>query len=71
MIDPKLVRNNLPGPGIQYIGGWFQARRRTSASRWRNVDVPCRYWNLQILTRYLESGDTRHYKVGTQQRSRS
>ena len=32
------------------------------------VDVPCRYWNLQILTRYLESGDFRHYKVGISNR---
>ena len=32
------------------------------------VDVPCRYWNLQILTRYLESGEYRHYKVGISKR---
>ena len=63
MIDPKLVRNNLPGPGIQYIGGWFKiAPDETIAIE--GTDVPCRYWNLQILTRYLESGDTKHYKVG-------
>ena len=63
MIDPKLVRNNLPGPGIQYIGGWFKLAP-DECIMVEGTDVPCRYWNLQILTRYLESGDTRHHKVG-------
>jgi len=67
MIDPKLVKNNLPGPGIQYIGSSFKlAPDETIVVE--GVDVPCRYWNLQILTRYLESGDYRHYKVGISNR---
>ncbi len=65
MIDPKLVRNNLPGPGIQYIGGTFKLAP-DEVILVEGKDVPCRYWNLQILTRYLESGDFRHYKVGIQ-----
>ncbi|MEM9176466.1 MAG: DUF1214 domain-containing protein [Myxococcota bacterium] len=65
MIDPKLVRNNLPGPGIQYIGGTFKIAP-DEVILVEGKDVPCRYWNLQILTRYLESGDFRHYKVGIQ-----
>ncbi|MCR9092690.1 MAG: DUF1214 domain-containing protein [bacterium] len=65
MIDPKLVRNNLPGPGIQYIGGTFKIAA-DEVILVEGKDVPCRYWNLQILTRYLESGDFRHYKVGIQ-----
>jgi hypothetical protein len=68
MIDPKLIKNNLPGPGIQYIGSSFKlAEDETIVVE--GVDVPCRYWNLQILTRYLESGDYRHYKVGISNRS--
>ena len=67
MIDPKLVKNNLPGPGIQYIGGAFKLAD-DEAIVVEGVDVPCRYWNLQILTRYLESGDYRHYKVGISNR---
>ncbi|MFK7896261.1 MAG: DUF1214 domain-containing protein [Myxococcota bacterium] len=67
MIDPKLIKNNLPGPGIQYIGGTFKlAADEVIVVEGR--DVPCRYWNLQILTRYLESGDYRHHKVGIQGR---
>jgi hypothetical protein len=67
MIDPKLVRNNLPGPGIQYIGGWFELAPDECIVV-EGVQVSCRYWNLQILTRYLESGDTRHHKVGINDR---
>jgi len=67
MIDPKLVKNNLPGPGIQYIGGSFRLAP-DEAIVVEGKDVPCRYWNLQILTRYLESGDYRHHKVGISNR---
>ncbi len=67
MIDPKLVKNNLPGPGIQYIGGTFKLAP-DEVIVVEGTDVPCRYWNLQILTRYLESGDFRHHKVGLQNR---
>ncbi|HPG27140.1 MAG TPA: DUF1214 domain-containing protein [Myxococcota bacterium] len=67
MIDPKLVKNNLPGPGIQYIGGNFLLRP-DEVIVVTGTDVPCRYWNLQILTRYLESGDFRHHKVGISNR---
>jgi hypothetical protein len=67
MIDPKLVKNNLPGPGIQYIGGGFKLGKDEIIVV-EGVDVPCRYWNLQILTRYLESGDYRHHKVGISNR---
>lgn len=67
MIDPKLVKNNLPGPGIQYIGGHFKLAP-DEAIVVEGEHVPCRYWNLQILTRYLESGDYRHHKVGISDR---
>ena len=67
MIDPKLIKNNLPGPGIQYIGGTFMLAP-DEVIVVEGMDVPCRYWNLQILTRYLESGDYRHHKVGISNR---
>jgi hypothetical protein len=67
MIDPKLIKNNLPGPGIQYIGGSFKLAS-DEVIVVEGGDVPCRYWNLQILTRYLESGDFRHHKVGISNR---
>ena len=67
MIDPKLVANNLPGPGIQYLGAWFRLRD-DEAIQIKGRDVPCRYWSCQILTRYLESGDYRYHKVGLNNR---
>lgn len=67
MIDPKLVANNLPGPGIQYLGAWYRLRD-DEAIRIRGRDVPCRYWSCQILTRYLESGDYRFHRVGINNR---
>jgi hypothetical protein len=67
MVDPKLVANNLPGPGIQYLGAWFKLRD-DEAIEITGRDVPCRYWSCQILTRYLESGDYRHHRVGINNR---
>lgn len=67
MVDPKLVANNLPGPGIQYLGAWFKLRD-DEAIVITGKDVPCRYWSCQILTRYLESGDYRHHRVGINNR---
>ena len=67
MIDPKLIANNLPGPGIQYMGAWYRLRD-DEAIRIRGKNVPCRYWSCQILTRYLESGDYRFHRVGINDR---
>jgi hypothetical protein len=67
MVDPKLVSNNLPGPGIQYLGAWFRLGD-DEAIRIEGKDVPCRYWSCQILTRYLESGDFRYHRVGLNNR---
>jgi hypothetical protein len=67
MIDPKLISNNLPGPGIQYMGAWFKLQD-DEAIKIVGRDVPCRYWSCQILTRYLESGDYRHHRVGINNR---
>ena len=67
MIDPKLVANNLPGPGIQYLGAWFKLNP-DEAIKIEGKDVPCRYWSCQILTRYLESGDFRYHRVGLNNR---
>jgi len=67
MIDPKLIANNLPGPGIQYLGAWYVIGP-DEAIKIEGRDVPCRYWSCQILSRYLESGDYRHHRVGINNR---
>ena len=67
MIDPRLVANNLPGPGIDYLGAWFNLAP-DEAIRISGVDVPCRYWSCQIMTRYLESADFRYGTIGINNR---
>ena len=67
MIDPRLVANNLPGPGIDYLGAWFNLNP-DEAIRISGVDVPCRYWSCQIMTRYLESADFRYAPIGINNR---
>lgn len=62
MIDPRLIANNLPGPGIDYLGAWFRLAP-DEAIKITGVDVPSRYWSCQIMTRYLESGDFRHAPI--------
>lgn len=67
MIDPRLVANNLPGPGIDYLGAWFNLGP-DEAIRISGIDVPCRYWSCQIMTRYLESADFRYGTIGINNR---
>jgi hypothetical protein len=67
MVDPKLVANNLPGPGIQYLGAWYRLAD-DEAVRITGRHVPCRYWSCQVLNRYLESGDYRYAPVAINDR---
>ena len=67
MLDPRLIGNNLPGPGLQYIGAWFHLRE-DEAILIEGHHVPCRYWCCQILTRYMESGDYRYHTVSLNDR---
>jgi len=67
MIDPRLVANNLPGPGIDYLGAWFKLNP-DEAIRISGTDVSCRYWSCQIMTRYLESADFRYGPIGINNR---
>ncbi len=62
MVDPKVVANNLPGPGIGYVGAMFKVAD-DEVMVIKGKDVPCRYWSCQILTRFLESGDYRYHPV--------
>ena len=67
MLDPRLIGNNLPGPGLQYMGAWFHLRD-DEAILIEGRHVPCRYWCCQILTRYMESGDYRYQPVSLNDR---
>jgi hypothetical protein len=67
MIDPKVVANNLPGPGIGYSGVSFKLAD-DEAILIEGKDVPCRYWSCQVFDNYLRAGDYRHYPVAINNR---
>ncbi len=67
MIDPKVVANNLPGPGIGYAGVSFKLAD-DEAILIEGKDVPCRYWSCQIFDHYLRAGDYRHHPVALNDR---
>ena len=67
MIDPSVISNNLPGPGIDYVGAMYTLAD-DEAILIEGETVPCRYWSAQILTRFLESCDYRHHPVAINDR---
>ena len=70
MIDPKVVANNLPGPGIGYSGVSFKLAE-DEAILIEAKNVPCRYWSCQVFDHYLQAGDYRHYPVAINNRQTS
>jgi hypothetical protein len=67
MIDPKVVANNLPGPGIGYAGVSYKLAD-DEAIVISGKDVPCRYWSCQVFDHYLCAGDYRHHPVALNNR---
>ena len=67
MIDPRVIANNLPGPGIGYSGVSYKlADDEVIVISAKNV--PCRYWSCQVFDHYLRAGDYRHYPVALNDR---
>jgi hypothetical protein len=67
MIDPKIIANNLPGPGIGYSGVSYKlADDEVIVVSAKNV--PCRYWSCQVFDHYLTAGDYRHHPVAINDR---
>ncbi|MEM7434372.1 MAG: DUF1214 domain-containing protein [Myxococcota bacterium] len=67
MVDPKVVANNLPGPGIEYVGASYRLAD-DEAIKIEGRRVPCRYWSCQLLDHFLQSGDYRHHVVSLNDR---
>ncbi len=67
MVDPKVVANNLPGPGIGYVGASFKLAD-DEAILIEGRDVPCRYWSCQLFNHFLQSGDYRYHAVSLNNR---
>ncbi len=67
MVDPKVVANNLPGPGISYAGASYKLAD-DEAIVVEGKKVPCRYWSCQLLTQFLQTGDFRYHRVSLNDR---
>ncbi|MEM8605928.1 MAG: DUF1214 domain-containing protein [Myxococcota bacterium] len=67
MVDPRVVANNLPGPGIGYVGASFKLAD-DEAILIEGKKIPCRYWSCQLLDHFLQSGDYRHHVVSLNDR---
>ena len=67
MVDPMVVGNNLPGPGIGYSGVSYKLADDEGIVV-SGKDVPCRYWSCQVFDHYLCAGDYRHHPVALNNR---
>jgi len=67
LIDPKVVANNLPGPGIEYVGASYKLAD-DEAIVVAGKRIACRYWSCQLLDQFLQSGDYRHHVVSLNDR---
>ena len=62
-IDPAAVARVMPSPAIQYAGSWFEDLGDDEALVLTGAAPVCRYWSVQLLTRWMESGDYVHHPV--------
>ncbi len=67
LVDPPLdfevVAKVMPSPAIQYAGTWFDDLGDDEAIVVTGTAPDARYWSIQLLTRWMESGDWRHHRV--------
>lgn len=62
-IDPSVVVRVMPTPAIQYSGGWFDDLGDDEVLVIEGRVPDCRYLSIQLLTRFMESGDWEHHRV--------
>ena len=62
-IDPAVVARVMPTPAIQYAGSWFDGLGEDEVFVVEGKAPTCRYWSIQLLTRWMESGDYQHHPV--------
>jgi hypothetical protein len=62
-IDPAVVARVMPTPAIQYAGSWFNGLGDDEVFVVEGTAPQCRYWSIQLLTRWMESGDYAHHPV--------
>lgn len=62
-MDLEVVKRVMPTPAIQYAGQWFDDLGDDEAIVVTGAAPPARYWSIQLLTRWMESGDWEHHPV--------
>lgn len=62
-VDPSVIARVMPTPAIQYAGSWFEDLRDDEVFVVHGAVPACRYWSIQLLTRWMESGDYEHHPV--------
>lgn len=62
-VDLGIVRKVMPAASIQYSGQWFDDLGDDEALVITGTAPTCRYWSIQLLTRWMESGDWVHHPV--------
>lgn len=62
-VDLAIIRKVMPAASIQYSGQWFDDLRDDEALVVTGTAPAARYWSIQLLTRWMESGDWVHHPV--------
>ena len=62
-IDPSVIVRVMPTPAIQYSGQWFDDLGDDEVLVVEGRMPDCRYLSIQLLTRFMESGDWQHHPV--------
>ena len=62
-VDASVVVRVMPTPAIQYSGSWFDDLDDDEVLVIEGTVPTCRYWSVQLLTRFMESGDWLHAPV--------
>lgn len=56
-IDPAVVAKAMPSPSIQYSGSWVDGLGEDEQIVVSGVIPDCRYFSIQLLNRWMESGN--------------
>lgn len=62
-IDASVIVRVMPTPAIQYSGQWFDDLGDDEVLIVEGRVPDCRYLSIQLLTRFMESGDWEHHPV--------
>ncbi len=62
-IDASVIVRVMPTPAIQYSGQWYDELGDDEVLEVTGRVPDCRYLSIQLLTRFMESGDWAHHRV--------